>query len=230
MKLFQPVPNQLACSKSAFDVVAIAASAGGMQAISCILAALPHAFPAAILVQTHLSPHHDSVLADILQLQSRLPVRWAAPNHTIQPGTVTVSPPGQHVRVTPAGQFSLTSWELLEHRKPTADGLFASVATSFGERAVGVVLTGYLSDGARGVQAINAHGGRVLAQEPASAEVADMPSAAIATGCVDFVLPLRALAAALITLTMVPGAAQLFAVPTAHADQPYRHALQMWSA
>ena len=216
------------CPDTAFDVVAIAASAGGMRAIEEILASLPREFPSAILVQTHLNPRHQSALAEILQRSSRLPVAWAAQHARLQPGAVRVAPPGQHVRVAPSGLLSLTSWEQLGHRKPTADGLFASVAASFTGRAIGVVLTGYLSDGAQGVRAIQQHGGRVLVQQPASAEVPDMPLAALATGCVDFALPLPALAAALTTLVMIPGAAQFFAVPGAQADQPYRRALRWW--
>jgi two-component system chemotaxis response regulator CheB len=216
------------CPDAAFDVVVIAASAGGIEAIKQILPALPGDFPAAILVQMHLNPRYHSVLPQVFQPTSRLPVDWAAEHTRLRPGTVTVAPPGQHVRVTPSGQLHLTSWEQLDYRKPTADGLLVSVAASFAARAIGVVLTGYLSDGARGVRAVQQRGGRVLVQHPATAQVPEMPSAAIATGCVDFALPLPALTAALISLVMVPGAAQLFAVPGGPADQPYRFALRMW--
>lgn len=223
-------PRDSLCPDAAFDVVAIAASAGGIQAIQHILAALPGDFPAAILVQLHLNPHYRSALPQVFQTASSLPVEWAAQHACLRPGAVTVAPPGQHVRVAPSGQLHLISWEQLGYHKPTADGLFASVASSFTARALGVVLTGYLSDGAQGARAIQRHGGRVLAQHPATAQVSEMPSAAIATGCVDFALSLPALAAALVSLVMVPGAAQLFAVPDGPAQQPYRAALRMWWA
>jgi two-component system, chemotaxis family, protein-glutamate methylesterase/glutaminase len=79
---------------------------------------------------------------------------------------------------------------------------------------IGVVLTGMLKDGTKGVRAVKRHGGRVLAQDPATARASGMPSSAIATGCVDFVLPMHRIAPALVALTMAPGAAELLTVPT----------------
>lgn len=218
------------CPDGAFDVVVIAASAGGLQAMRAILMALPPEFPAAILVQTHLNPTYPSVLVDILRWHTSLPVDWAADGATLRPGTVTIAPQGQHVRVSPKGRLSLVSWAHLGYTKPRADGLFESVATSFQARALGVVLTGYLDDGARGARAIHEHGGRVLVQDPASAEAADMPNATMRTGCADFVLPLQALGAALTALVMVRGMAQFFAVPHTVRLQPYREALRIWGA
>jgi len=191
----------------AFDVVIMAASAGGIQAIRVILAMLPAAFPAAILIQMHLNPTYPSVLVDILRPHSRLPVEWAVDGATLRQGTVTVAPQGQHVRVSATGLLTLISWADLGYTKPRADGLFESVAVSFQTRALGVVLTGYLDDGARGAQAIHAQGGRVLVQDPLSAEAPDMPNAAVRTGCADFVLPLPVLAVALTALVMVHGMA-----------------------
>lgn len=92
-----------------------------------------------------------------------------------------------------------------------------------------MVLTGFLSDGVQGARTIKQRGGRILVQDPSTAEVPDMPRAAIGTDCADFVLPLPALAAALMALVMVPGAAHFFAVPPPHIDQPYRDALRMWA-
>jgi two-component system chemotaxis response regulator CheB len=191
----------------AFDVVAIAASAGGIQAIRAILAVLPAEFPTAILIQTHLNPTYPSRLADVLRPHSPLPVEWAVDGAALRQGTVTVAPQGQHVRVSPTGRLILISWADLGYTKPRADGLFESVAVSFQTRALGVVLTGYLDDGARGAQAIHAHGGRVLVQDPLSAEAPEMPNATVRTGCADFVLPLPVLSVALTALVMVRGMA-----------------------
>lgn len=210
-----------------FDVVAIAASFGGMQALQAILAQLPRAFPAAVLIQTHLPPDSPSILAEILQRATALPVGWARHLDVLRPGAVVVAPPGQHVAVLPDGTQLLTSWKAPGRGKPRADGLFTTLAASFGPRAIGVVLTGYLDDGARGARAIRLGGGRVLAQDPATAACGDMPRAAIATGCVDYVLSLEAIHAALISLTMVAGASHFFAVPSGPL-QPYRAALRTW--
>jgi two-component system chemotaxis response regulator CheB len=99
--------------------------------------------------------------------------------------------------------------------RPAADPLFASAADVFGARTVGVVLTGTGRDGASGAARIKQQGGRVLAQDASSAQHFAMPSATITTGCVDFVLPLLAIAPALLTLVMAPAAAALFRVGSA---------------
>jgi two-component system chemotaxis response regulator CheB len=92
------------------------------------------------------------------------------------------------------------------------NGLFRSAAEVSGPRLIGVVLSGMRRDGAQGVQAVRRHGGRVLAQDPATAAAPEMPAAAIATGCVDFVLPPERIASALVALTMAPGAAEFLRV------------------
>jgi two-component system chemotaxis response regulator CheB len=117
--------------------------------------------------------------------------------------TLELAPPGQDVRVAASGQLDLISMDELNFKKPTADALFASVASSFGARAIAVVLSGYLSDGAEGSRVIKQLGGIVLVQDPATAEAAGMPSAAIATGCVDSVLPLSSMGAALAGLVRI---------------------------
>jgi two-component system chemotaxis response regulator CheB len=215
---------------AAFDVVAIAASVGGLQAMRKILTALPADFPAALFIQTHLTPTYPSKLVEVLQPRTLLPVAWATDSAVLRPGTVMVAPPGQHVRVTPSGRLCLTSWADMGYAKPRADGLFTSVAASFQTRALGVVLTGYLDDGARGSLALRQAGGRVLVQDPATAEAPDMPLAALRTGCADFVLPLDTLPAALTALVMVRGMATLLSVPGIARGQPYREALRTWGA
>ncbi|GAB4201258.1 MAG: hypothetical protein OHK0022_23100 [Roseiflexaceae bacterium] len=210
-----------------FDVVVIAASFGGVSALRELLAALPPDFPAAVLIQMHLPPDQPSSLVEVLQWGARLPVVWGQHLELAHPGSVVVVPPGQHMQILPDGRLLLTPWTKRAGRKPQADDLFTSAAISFGPRAIGVVLTGYLSDGARGARAIVQGGGRVLAQDPNTAASGDMPRAAIATGCVDFVLTLDAIPAALVSLTMVRGVSSLFAVPTA-PSQPYRVAVRTW--
>jgi len=185
---------------SNFEVIAIATSAGGLKALTQVLSALPPDFSPAIVVVQHLDPRHRSLMADILSRRSTLPVKQADENDKLQPGTVYIAPPNKHLLVNPDGSLSLTQSELVHFVRPSADLLFESVAGSFKNRAIAVVLTGTGSDGSMGVRAIKKMGGTVLAQDESSSEFYGMPNAAIQTGCVDFVLSLSEIPSALITL------------------------------
>jgi two-component system chemotaxis response regulator CheB len=189
-------------SGAAFDIVALAASAGGLTALSRVLAALPADFPAVIVVVQHLDPRHRSVMADILSRRTPLRVKQAEEGEQVSPATVYIAPPNRHLLVNSDGTLSLTQSELVHFLRPSADLLFESVAASYRERAIAVVLTGTGSDGAMGVQAIKKMGGTVIAQDEASAEFFGMPSAAIHSGSVDFVLPLEEIPTALVTLVI----------------------------
>ena len=189
-------------SGAAFDIIALAASAGGLTALSRVLAALPADFPAVIVVVQHLDPRHRSLMADILSRRTPLRVKQAEEGEQISPATVYIAPPNRHLLVNPDGTLSLSQSELVHFLRPSADLLFESVAASYRERAIAVVLTGTGSDGAMGVQAIKKMGGTVIAQDEESAEFFGMPSAAIHSGSVDFVLPLDEIPTALVTLVI----------------------------
>ncbi len=193
-------------SGSAFDVVALAASAGGLTAISRILSALPADFPAAIVIVQHLDPRHRSLMASILSRRTSLQVKQAEEGDSLSPATVYIAPPNRHLLVNPDGTLSLSQSELVHFVRPSADLLFESVAASYQHCAIAVVLTGTGSDGAMGVQAIKKMGGTVICQDEESAEFFGMPSAAIQTGDVDFVLSLDEISSALMTLVMKGGA------------------------
>jgi two-component system chemotaxis response regulator CheB len=187
---------------AAFDVVALASSAGGIAALSEILSSLPGDFPAAIVVVQHLDPRHRSLMADILRRRTALEVAQAAEGDHVRPGTVFIAPPDRHLLVNPDGTLSLSQSELVHFVRPSADLLFESVAASYRRRAIAVVLTGTGSDGSMGIGAIKKMGGTVIAQDKASAEFDGMPAAAIRSGNADFILPLEEIAPALVTLVM----------------------------
>jgi two-component system chemotaxis response regulator CheB len=187
---------------AAFDVVALAASAGGLTALSHVLAALPPGFPAAIVVVQHLDPRHRSLMADILSRRTPLTVKQAEEGDVLNSAIVYIAPPNRHLLVNPDGTISLSQSELVHFVRPSADLLFESVAASYKDRAIAVVLTGTGSDGAMGVQAIKKMGGTVIVQDEKTAEFFGMPSAAIQTGSVDFILPLEEIAAALVALVI----------------------------
>jgi two-component system, chemotaxis family, protein-glutamate methylesterase/glutaminase len=187
---------------AAFDVVALASSAGGIAAIGQLLMGLPADFPAAIVVVQHLDPRHRSLMAEILRRRTSLQVVQAAEGDQIRPGTVYIAPPDRHLLVNWDGSLSLTQSELVHFVRPSADLLFESVAASYRERAIAVVLTGTGSDGSLGVGAIKKMGGTVIAQDQDSAEFVGMPAAAIKSGHADFILPLDQISVTLMTLVL----------------------------
>jgi two-component system chemotaxis response regulator CheB len=190
---------------AAFDVVALAASAGGLTALSQVLAGLPDDFPATIVVVQHLDPRHRSLMADILSRRTTLRVKQAEEGDRLASATVYIAPPNRHLLVNPDGSLSLSQSELVHFVRPSADLLFESVAASYRDRSIAVVLTGTGSDGVMGVQAIKKMGGTVIVQDEKTSEFFGMPGAAIQTGSADFVLPLDEVASALVTLVMKGG-------------------------
>jgi two-component system chemotaxis response regulator CheB len=139
-------------------------------------------------------------MADILNRHSRLPIKQAEDGDRVQPGSVFIAPPDRHLLVNADGRLSLSRAELVHFVRPSADLLFESVAASFKDRAIAVMLTGTGSDGATGVEAIKKMGGTVIAQDEGTSEFFGMPGAAIQTGVVDFVLPLKDIGPALTKL------------------------------
>ena len=189
-------------SDTTFDIVALAASAGGLTALGRVLAALPHGFPVTLVVVQHLDPRHRSLMAEILSRRTSLRVKQAEDGEQVSLATVYIAPPNWHLLVNPAGTLSLSQSEVVHFLRPAADVLFASVAASYRERAIAVVLTGTGSDGAMGAQDIKKMGGTVIVQDEATAEFFGMPSAAIHSGSADFILPLDEIAPALVTLVV----------------------------
>ena len=179
---------------STYEIVAVASSAGGITALSRLLGELPEAFPVPVLIVQHLDPRHRTVIAEVLGRRCSLRVKLAEAAELAQPGVVYVAPPDRHLLVGPGGDLTLSSSELVHFVRPSADLMFESVAGAYGDRAIACVLTGTGSDGAMGVNAVRARGGTVIVEDPASAEFKGMPEAAVATGSVDFVLPLGEIA------------------------------------
>lgn len=185
-----------------YEIVAMAASAGGLNALSRVLSRLPADFPASIVVVQHLDPRHRSLMAEILGRSTSLQVKQAREGDQLHFGAVYIAPPDHHLLVNGDGTLSLSRSELVHFVRPSADLLFESVAASYQERAIAVVLTGTGSDGSTGVQAIKRLGGTTIAQDERTAEYSGMPAAAAATKCIDFVLALDEIASALVTLVM----------------------------
>jgi len=171
------------------SLVVIAASAGGLHALMSVLSSLPADFPAAIMVVQHRGAQYPDLLPTLLGGCTSLKVRHAQDGDQLEPGTVYICPPGVHMTTEPC--VRLVEGPRLNFVRPSADLLFRSVACAYGDRAIGVVLSGNGSDGAAGCLAIAEAGGTVLAQDPAGSAYPRMPAAAIKLGGVNLVLPLE---------------------------------------
>lgn len=182
-----------------YEIVAIGSSAGGIRALEILLGELPDGFPAPVLIVQHLDPRHRSLMAEIMQRRSRMTVKEAADGEEILPSRVYIAPPNRHMLVTDS-HISLTSTAFVHFSRPSIDLLFESVAATYGDRSIGVILSGTGRDGAMGIKAIKEKGGTTIVQDQATSEHFGMPEAAIETGMVDFVLPIRDIPGALVEL------------------------------
>ncbi|MFN2561212.1 MAG: chemotaxis protein CheB [Jatrophihabitans sp.] len=197
-----PEPGTTTASR----VVVIAASFGGLQAIRTVLATLPEAFPAPIAVVLHRAVAPADPLARILARDCQLAVRAAANLAPLLAGTVAVFPAGHRCGVAPNHRVRVRP---ADGQRLSADLVMQDAAHHYQAGTIGVVLTGKLADGAQGVRGVKRAGGTVIVQDPAECAAAGMPTAALATGCVDHTLPLAMIGPTLIALAMAPGVAEL---------------------
>ena len=171
-----------------YDVVAVGASAGGLSALMEFLAPIPREFPSSILIVQHLHPLRKSLLAPLLAAKTAMHVKQAEHGEPLLPGVAYIAPPDEHLLVGP-GKVQLVHSQLVHFSRPSIDLLFESVAGTYGSRCIGIVLTGSGKDGSAGIRAIKEAGGTTIVQDPGHSEFRIMPDAAVATGCVDLVLP-----------------------------------------
>jgi two-component system chemotaxis response regulator CheB len=181
------------------DIVVMAASLGGLKALQTIVSSLPADLPASVLVVMHIGAW-PSQLPSILQAESRMPVVHARDGQAIERSTVYIAPPDRHMLVLD-GTIVLSRGPKENFARPAADPLFRSVAVTCGPRAIGVVLTGMLDDGAAGLKAIDACGGITIVQDPSDCVAPDMPRAACEAVSPDIIAPIENIAAAIIRAT-----------------------------
>jgi two-component system, chemotaxis family, protein-glutamate methylesterase/glutaminase len=186
------------------DAVVIGASAGGVEALSTLLAALPADLDAAVLVVLHLPRERRSLLAEIFGPRCVVPVVEAGDKDPVRPGTVYLAPPDYHLLVDAGPCTALSVDAPVNYSRPSIDVLFESAAELWGRRLAGVILTGGNHDGAAGLAAVRRAGGITLVQDPADAQVPVMPAAALREGPADRVLPLAGLAGLFTTLGRRP--------------------------
>ena len=183
-------------SEERFPIVALGASAGGLDAFTRFLKALPADTGMGFVLIQHMAPAHESILASLLQRTTKMPIGEASDGTVVEPNRVYILPPNSLMTIS-NGVLALTSRRLHSFKDRPIDEFFVSLAEDLNHRAIGVVLSGTASDGTRGLLAIKAEGGVTFAQDPASAQFSSMPASAIASGSVDFTLPPAQIAAEL---------------------------------
>jgi two-component system chemotaxis response regulator CheB len=169
------------------NLIAVGASAGGVEALMDLVNGLPPDVPAAVAVVVHLSPNHRSVLPRMIEKAGRLPARHARDGDIIRPGMIYVAPPDRHLIVQDA-HLRLMQGPKENGARPAVDPLFRSAARALGPRVIGVVLSGALDDGTAGLHSIKRRGGLAIVQDPDEAIVGDMPRNAMANVPVDYAL------------------------------------------
>ncbi|HEU4561778.1 MAG TPA: chemotaxis protein CheB [Longimicrobium sp.] len=185
------------------EIVVIGGSAGAVEAVKELVAALPADFPAALFVVIHFPAHVSSSLPAILTRAGPLPAAHPEDGDPIEPGRIYVAPPDRHLLVE-RGCVRLTSGPRENGHRPAADPLFRSAALAYGQRVVGVVLSGNLDDGTAGLAAVVRSGGVAVVQDPADAMHPGMPSSALANVRVDHSLALARIPELLARLVSEP--------------------------
>ncbi len=176
------------------DAVVIGASAGGVQALSVLLPALPATLQASVFIVLHLPRDKPSVLVEIFKPKCALPVAEAEDKQPIAPGHVYFAPSNYHLLIDPGPQLALSADDPVHHSRPSIDVLFESAADVYKHRLMGIILTGANEDGAVGLAAVKDAGGITVVQHPDTAQSPLMARAALARRPADWVLPLEEIA------------------------------------
>ena len=195
----------------AHDLIVIGASAGGVEAISKLVAGLPANLSAAVCVVVHLRPYSESHLAQVLERAGPLPVVPAKQDLPLERGTIYVAVPDMHLLVQRDGDeavLRLVRGPRENRSRPAVDPLFRSASLAFGPRVIGVILSGALDDGTAGLWTVKDRGGIAVVQDPDDASVPSMPASALAEVEVDHVAPAEALGPLLARLAHEPAGPQ----------------------
>ncbi len=182
------------------DMIAIGASAGGLEVLLRLVAELPASFPASVFIVVHRAPGAPELLPELLTQRGPLPARHPLHEERIVPGTIYVAPADNHLLVRP-GNVAVVRGPKENGHRPAVDALFRTSAAAYGARVVGVVLSGYQDCGTAGMMSIKARGGVSVVQAPESAVTPDMPRSVLQRVAVDHVVAPGELAALLVRLS-----------------------------
>lgn len=186
---------------AAREIIVVGASTGGVEALSNLVRGLPADLPAAVFIVLHTSAEGQGILPDILDRRSSLTVSTAVDNAPIEYGHIYIARPDSHLLLEP-GRMCLRRGPTESRHRPAIDSLFRSAAHAYGERVIGVLLSGYLDDGVAGLMAIKEQGGLSVVQSPEDALVSGMPLAALENDHVDYSVPVAEMAELLADLAM----------------------------
>ncbi len=178
-------------------LVVVGGSSGAVEVLQRLMTGLTSSFAPAMVVVLHLPPGSRGLLHELLSAPSRPPMKVAEDKEPIAPGTIYFAAPGYHLLVESGGTFALSLDELVHFSRPSIDVLFETAAEAYGDRVLGIVLSGANHDGAAGLQAVNAAGGSTVIQHPSTAEARTMPEAALQACTDSYVADVAAIAALL---------------------------------
>lgn len=185
------------------EAIVIGGSAGGLDVISILLAALPSDTHLAVFIVLHIPRNRPAGLAEIFQHKCGLPVHEALDKEPVQKGNVYIAPPDYHLLIDAGPNLALSQDDPVHFSRPAIDVLFESAADIYKERLLGIILSGASDDGAAGLCAVQQHGGLIIVQEPTSALVSHMPLAALNMSSPDVVATPQAIAAILAELRSI---------------------------
>jgi len=180
--------------KRDYEAVVIGVSTGGLEALQLILPRLREDFPRPLFIVNHIHKTSDNFLVRHLNETSRLLVKQAEDKEPIRPAVVYMAPPDYHLLIEWDSTIALSTSELVNYTRPSIDVLFETAADVYGEKLIGIILTGANKDGSEGARKIKARGGFVVVQDPETAVMDAMPRAAIAAASPDIILSLAAIA------------------------------------
>jgi two-component system chemotaxis response regulator CheB len=175
------------------SAIVIGSSAGGLNALTSILGDLPPDYPIPLIVVQHRANEQTEMLEEVLQHKCKIKIKQADEKEKIRAGLVYIAPPGYHLLVETDKSFSLASDIRVHHSMPSIDVTFETAAEIFRDKLVGIIMTGASSDGSEGIISIKKFRGITVAQDPSEAQYPFMPTAAIETKCVDFIMNVRSI-------------------------------------
>ena len=184
-------------SSNPFPIVGIGASAGGLEALAGVFSTLPADSGMAFVVIQHLAPERESLMPELLRRKTSLPVQVAVDETLVEPDHIYLIPPNTELSIE-GGYLRVARPSQVHGLRTPIDTFFQSLAEDQGSFAIGMILSGAGSDGAVGLRSVKEHGGLTIAQTAATAQFSGMPTSAILTGLIDHILPVEAIAEALI--------------------------------